>query len=133
MTKKLSRKDLEEIIERDLPGRRLVDAKPVGTRDVAVDSLAVDARSPSLGELRRKFLGGQSGATSKSAASPDVTHDVGGRVSSRRRATPSRSNADEQDESLIVRTAPSNKAGRGADERVVVVSAREGRVIMEQG
>jgi len=59
---KLSKKELQQIIERNLPGHKIVegaekDEGPAGARDPATSSGAqVEADTPDIASLRRKYL-----------------------------------------------------------------------------
>jgi hypothetical protein len=113
----LSDDELNEIIERDMPGHRLVRRagdERADSGNAAPDQ--VDDVSPDLAELREKYLG-----ESADAASADTAD-----------STPKPRNTD--DEIVIVepkeRTDPLD---HGSRPKAIVVSGKERRVIGYQG
>lgn len=105
---KMSRKKLQEIIEREEPGARLVEGAP--GRD-AERLAATDFDTPDLAQLREKFLG-----PSDASASADAD--------------------DDDDEIAIVsveKGAKSDPLDRASRPKAFVVSEKEGRVIGRQG
>jgi hypothetical protein len=109
---RLSDEELNEIVERDLPGHRVVRRKG---EDAGADAdparLDVDEVSPDLAELREKYLGD---------ASPDaVPEDLG-------------ENTD--DEIVIVEsTDPADPLDHGSRPKAVVVSGKDRKIIGYQG
>jgi hypothetical protein len=116
---RLSDEELNKIIERDMPGHRLVRRKgdePAGGGDAAASERAVDDVSPDLAELKQKYLGDSGGGA-------DAAADAQG---------PPAENTD--DEIVIVepkgRTDPLD---HGSRPKAVVVSGAERKVIGYQG
>lgn len=108
-TARLTDAELSKIIERDMPGHRIVRRKTVDSSDTRCQARRaewnVDEVSPDIDALRRKYLGAS-----------DAEH--GGEV---------------DDEIVIVETErPSVDDGR-ARQRAVVISATERRIIGYQG
>ena len=106
---KMTRKKLQEIIEREEPGARLVE----GASERDAERLApTDFDTPDLEQLREKFLG---------SAEPDS-------------ATPA--DADDDDEVEIVSVEKEHKGDpwdRASRPKAYVVSEKEERIIGRQG
>jgi len=112
---KMSKKKLQEIIEREEPGARLVE----GATGRDADRLAAtDFDTPDVSQLREKFLGSSDAAAAESAES--AASDEG----------------DDDDDVAIVsvekggKTDPWDRASRA---KAFVVSEKEDRVIGRQG
>jgi hypothetical protein len=108
----LSKQDLEEIIERDMPGYALAYEAPphAGDRPAAV---APDEVGPDIAVLREKFLGEQpAGAGDAAVATPP----------------------DSDDQIVAVRPKDSSDPfDHGGRPKTVVVSGRDRRVVGRQG
>lgn len=130
----LSKEEIEAIVERDVPGHRLVRgaaderADDSGTLSENLDSPASgpdsDAASPNLDTLREKLRRRRSGNTSASS---------GRRMDSR---PSSESDDADDDEDIIVAVRP--KVSRdpfdvGSRTKAVVISGRSKKVIGRQG
>jgi hypothetical protein len=110
---KMSKKKLQEIIEREEPGARLVE----GATGRDADRLAAtDFDTPDVSQLREKFLGSSDAAAGAESAESDE--------------------GDDDDEIAIVsvekggKTDPWDRASRA---KAFVVSEKEDRVIGRQG
>jgi hypothetical protein len=102
----LSNRELQDIIERDAPGSRLVDARPAS----AATDTDTDVGTPDLERLRGKDGG----------AARDVAH----------------ADSDDSDDVQIVTIAPKEAADpwdRGSAPKSVVISTKTKRIIGRQG
>lgn len=108
----LSKQELEEIIERDMPGYALAyEAAPAGDRAAAV---APDDVGPDIAALREKFLGD----APMRAGAGDAAADT----------------ADSDDQIVAVRPKDSRDPfDHGGRPKTVVVSGRDRRVVGRQG
>ena len=118
---KLSKKELEDIVERDMPGYRLARQAAAGQEGAAGDAAAdhADATTPSLNQLRQKYLSSKYGVAD--SARPQADADGGEHNHD--------SNLDDDDE--IVTVEPTNATHPWdvtARPKVVVVSGREKRI-----
>jgi hypothetical protein len=74
---KLSWKDKDEIIKRDLPGYRIVHSKASESADVSAEETQpeADAGTPDIRELRRKYFGIADELSNGPAVSADSVSD----------------------------------------------------------
>jgi hypothetical protein len=119
---KMNKRELEEIVKRDMPGFDVVSREPI---DAGQDAPTAPAEAaPSIDQLRRKYLGDDAAdATDEAADSPPA----------RRRGAKAAPNTD--DEIITVRPSagsadPFDHASR---PKTVIVSGKEKRVIGSQG
>lgn len=117
---KLSREELEDIIERDAPGTRMVK------RDATADPRSVRAQpeetTPDLETLRRKYLGTDAAPAATEEAVGDAEDDAAGE------------DDDDDDEIVAVEPAePADPWDRGARAKAVVVSGKDKKIIGRQG
>jgi hypothetical protein len=114
---KLSREDLEEILERELPGYRLAPSREETDAPSAMP--AVDEATPDLEALRQKFLGADA---SEAAEQPSRT------------SAGSEDSVEPEDSIIAVEpkeaTDPWDQSRR---PKVVIVSGKDRRVIGTQG
>ena len=112
---KLSRKELEDIIKRDLPGARLIGRGSTAP-SASAKRTAPEGATPELDVLQRKY---SDAATAESAQLEDAATDT---------------DADDEDEIVLVDPHPSDDPlDRGARAKAVVVSGRQRKVIGSQG
>ena len=120
--KKLSRSELEEIIKRERPGRRIVDPPPQD--DAPIARPAPDAVSPSAEAIRQKYRDGAPEADVKRSSANDTP------------ANDAEDDVDDFDDVIVpldAEDAPADPWDRGRRAKSVIVSGREGTVIGEQG
>ena len=115
---KLTDEELQEIVQRDLPGRRVVRRASRFAADAARDAASnAEAQAPSLADLRRKYLGEEDGGITPDFAALDAGHT---------------NNTD--DEIVVTSSAQgSDPWRRGAGPKAAVVSGSERKVIGAQG
>lgn len=127
---RMTDEEINDIIERELPGYRMSRSKlDTGEQD-AMPSVArakSDASTPALEKVRAKYLGKREGK-SRSARS----------TKSRRSRSAPRDEVNPDlvaDDDVIVAVEPSDRdpLDRGARAKSVVVSAKEKRIIGRQG
>lgn len=119
----ISKKQLKDLIKEQMPGYKIVEEKPT---DASAPQVEPDSTSPSLEELRRKYLG-------ESAAIESGNESTGNAPPARNRATASRRGNDD-DEMTIVLVEPQSADARvhGAGPKAIVVS-KEGKIVGTQG
>ncbi len=133
---KLSREELNEIIERDVPGTRLVETSH--DADPRVVRAPADLDSPDIDTLREKFLGR---SKKKANVSPVRASAPGKRRAAKSRdvakPTPARSSPGDDDDDVEIVTVtpkrPVEALDRGARPKAVVVSSKAKKVIGRQG
>ena len=124
---RLSRKELEDIVTRDMPGYRLARGAAEGEERTAEDAAGdrADATTPSLGQLRHKYLFDKYGAAEATSARLEADRGE------------SAPGEDSDDEDQIVTVEPAKAAPAwdvsAARPKVVVVSGREKRIVGRQG
>lgn len=128
---KLSRKDLEEIVERDLPGSRLVE-KAAG-QDPEGLRAGPEEVTPDVAMLRRKYLG-----TDEAEAGPGEEYPGGLESGAEADAgtAADEDGDDDADDAEIVAVEPAAVADpldRGSRAKSVVVSSRDRKIIGSQG
>ena len=115
---KMKKRELEEIVKRDMPGFEVVSREPV---DAGEDARTAPAEAaPSIDQLRRKYLGDD--AVEEAADSPPA----------RRRGAKAAPNTDDE----IITVRPSGAADpfdHSARPKTVVVSGKDKRIIGSQG
>jgi hypothetical protein len=115
---KPSRRELKQIVERDMPGFTIVEPVAAAADAVTRPEAAPDDLTPEIAELRRKFLGADADTN---AAYYGAVTDAG--------------EAAGQDDSVIVLTRPkqppADAASEGLGPKAVVISG--GKVIAKQG
>lgn len=132
---KLSREELNEIIERDLPGSKLLET--ASDSDLRSLRAPADLDSPDIETLRERFLGKSKQATamraSKSAspAKRDTTAATDAKKSIPRR--PPKSDDDDVEIVIVTPKRPTEALDRGSRPKAVVVSSKEKKVIGRQG
>jgi hypothetical protein len=119
---KLSKKDMEQIIKRDLPGYKLAG----GTHRSEVDALWAppEARSQDLDALRKRFLGDRE--SDAAAAGPEETDAPSG----------AGSDDDEDLEDAMVPIEPEGEpdpTDRRSHAKVAIVSGKDRKVVGTQG
>ena len=118
---KMNKRELDDIVKRDMPGFDVVSREPA---EAAADAASVPAEAaPSIDQLRRKYLGDD--AAEEAADSPDSPP-------AKRRGAKDEPNTD--DEIVTVRpTGPADPFDHAARPKTVVVSGKEKRIIGSQG
>lgn len=119
---RLSRKEIDEIVKRDMPGHRVTRRAPA--QDALRTGVHPDEGTPDLAALRRKYLGDgddvdeHAADEGRAVAGPDAIPE----------------DDDLEDEMVTleptVRTDPSDRGSRG---KTVVISGRDKRIIASQG
>jgi hypothetical protein len=138
MMAKLSREELEEIVERDLPGYTLAPEEEGA--DQRATEAKPDVAAPEIGELREKYLGdnneidadatrGDADDARAETNGPDADSDEGGVDDA---DEPSAENTD--DEIVTVRPkGPADPFDHAARPKTIVVSGKDRRIIGSQG
>jgi hypothetical protein len=119
---KLTRDQLQEIVERDAPGMKLVDRNPEA--DALTVRASPDLDSPDIDELRAKYLGPAEAPASDAAPRR-----------ARRGARAEPADADDDDDVEIVSLTPEKADARDRvnQTKAIVVSGNKGRIIGQQG
>jgi hypothetical protein len=126
---KLSKQEIEEIVERDMPGYKVVQHETPDADERAAERNA-DQVAPDIDTLREKYLGENENSAAESEnpgheanASPETEADDTG------------DNADDADDAIIA--VQPKEAGdpfdHAARPKSVVVSGKDRRVIGSQG
>jgi hypothetical protein len=123
MARRMSKEQIEEIVQRDMPGHRVVHrATAEDAGDVA---LSVDQGTPDIDELRRKFLGDERQAVH--AMDDDIEFDGGASADA----------GDEQDfADEMVALQPADRSrpwDQGSKAKVVIISGKDQKIISSQG
>jgi hypothetical protein len=128
---KLSREEIEHIVERDMPGYKVVEHQEgVDEREVQA---APDEVAPDIETLRQKYLGDADGAREESNPGNDADDTT------ENSADPNRDDANDDDDSTedsIIAVQPKETAdpfdhvGR---PKAVVVSGKDRRIVGSQG
>jgi hypothetical protein len=114
---RLPRRELEQIVKRDLPGYRLVSRG--GEGGDSGSHAEPDEVAPDIDALRRKYLGDE--------GEPD-------RLASAARGAPADYAEDDDDEIITVQAdRPRDPLDSGARPKKVVVSGKSKRIIGSQG
>lgn len=126
---RLTKRELDEIVDRDLPGYRVVQRSEPSEENAP--QLEADQVAPDIEELREKYLGDDGDV----GGEPD-SHRAGA-PSGRRSASGSRGTgvASNKDDEIIV-VEPKNSDApfdHPARPKTVVVSGKDGRVVGSQG
>jgi hypothetical protein len=109
---RLSKEELERIIERDLPGHELVSEVDPADHEAAAEP---DAVGPDIAALREKFLGAGAGGSDAAAAPPAAA-------------------LNEHDQIVAVREKDvDDPYDHRARPKTVIVSGRDKRVVGRQG
>jgi hypothetical protein len=120
---RLSKKQIDQIVKRDMPGHRVVrHAKAEDSRKARVKP---DEGTPDMAALRRKYLGEGNGNFASEATGADSQPGAEDAVSS-----------DDDVEDEMVTLEPVLRPGAGdnvAQAKVVVISGRSKRIIASQG
>ena len=125
---KLSREEIQQIVERDAPGSRLVERVPDEDRlaraTTGAGAVYVDDETPDLLTLRRRYLGDPAPDDHGDAAGVELPVDGESNEDS---------NAVDDEIVLITPPGPADRWGRGPGPKSVVISGRERRIIGWQG
>jgi hypothetical protein len=116
---KLTKEDIEKIVQRDAPGHRVVSF--TGAQDATGHRSTPDQTTPDLVTVQRKYEGGAA-----SNEQPDSSANNPGNEEAE----------DEADEDQLVTIEPEQPDSpwaHGARPKVVVVSAKQKRIIATQG
>lgn len=117
---KMKKADLEKIVERELPGRRIA-RKSEAAKDAPRPKPVSEARSPDLDTLRRKYLRrGRTQPASRQPRRPEVDD-------------PRPTRADDDEIVAVEPKAPAHPWDRAARPKAVVISGRDKRIVGKQG
>jgi hypothetical protein len=119
---KLSKQEIEEIVERDMPGYQVVQHEPE-TADRAIQETSADEVAPDIDTLREKYLG-------------EDTDDNPGHETERSSAEPDGDSEEENTDDAIVAVQPKETGDpfdHAARPKSIVVSGKDRRVIGSQG
>jgi hypothetical protein len=131
----LSKEELEEIIEKDIPGHRMSRKSFRNQTDEvdaarALDMETPEASTPDVETLREKYL------QDKFFGSKNRSESAEMETSAERSASPKTKSLDEEPEDIIVSVKPKQSSGMRDDSsqlKAAVISGAEKKVIGQQG
>src|SRR5262245_53899812 len=118
---KLTKEEMKDIVQRELPGYKLVEKGTQESADAHTTSGQVEDGTPAVKALRRKYFGAEEDAFSPASDSQDAGADQP---------------ANNPDDDTIVNIERENRPDpldRGTRAKAVVISGEKKRIIGSQG
>jgi hypothetical protein len=128
----LSREELQEIIDRDMPGHVIVERLPAP--DAARRRAPAEAATPDLAALKRKYIGdpaGDAGAGSPRRNPED--YPSAGDVEENREDDAPRAEADDEEIVTVRPKATTDAWGGGPGPKAVIISRSQKKIKGAQG